>query len=252
MSDHDPLTVTHSLALTHVRTRAYKLQVLALGGNRLQFDARATTAGSADGEAIRKLVSALSTHCHALRYLDFAATAPVACPKGISAVVSHWVPTHPRAPVHPSGANLGGRGDSRWWDFGCGTKASSGRGTGSHDGPLTLGACLWATEVLEQWRCLFQAAAGGSAEELSEWREEALRVLQRLLATRSVTRAELRGVVTESKLGKALSRTAALGDRNSQPEDRGAMVSAVPVLASVLKGKWKALLEGSRPREHTP
>jgi len=105
--------------------------------------------------------------------------------------------------------------------------------------------------VLEQWRCLFQAAASGSAEELREWREEALRVLQRLLATRSVTRAELEGVVTESKLGKALSRTAALGDRNSQPEG-AAMVSVVPVLAAVLKGKWKALLEGSRPGERTP
>jgi len=238
--------------LTHMRTHACKLQVLALGGNRLHFDARAAAAGAADGEAICKLVSALSTHCHALRYLDFAATAPVACPKGTaSAALSHRVPTHPRADAHPSGANLGGRGERRWWDFGCGTKGSSGRGNGSHDGPLTLGACLWATEVLEQWRCLFQAAASGSAEELREWREEALRVLQRLLATRSVTRAELEGVVTESKLGKALSRTAALGDRNSQPEG-AAMVSVVPVLAAVLKGKWKALLEGSRPGERTP
>jgi hypothetical protein len=230
-----------------------RLEVLALGGNRLLLDARTPAASTGDEDSIYKLATALATHCHALRYLNFAVSPSVASTK--RAAFRAAFPVHPRA-AHPSGVASAG-GDRVWWNFGCGAGSSvdddrvlaqqDGRGPSfwSHHGSLTLGVCLWATEVLEQWRSLHLGADDAVAEELSEWRQEAVRVLQWLLARRSVARAALMGVVAESKLGKALSRTAALGSRYAEG---GGTVSVVPVLAAVLKGKWEVLLEGGQSR----
>jgi hypothetical protein len=238
------LTFSSMETLASVLSSLGRLEVLALGGNRLLLDARTPAASAGDQDSINKLATALATHCHALRYLNFAVSPSVASTKRAA------------FPAHPSGVTTAG-GDRLWWNFGCGAGSSvddhrvlaqqDGRGPSfwSHDGSLTLGVCLWATEVLEQWRSLHLGADGAMAEELSEWRQEAVRVLQWLLARRSVARAALMGVVAESKLGKALSRTAALGSRYAQG---GGTVSVVPVLAAVLKGKWEVLLEGGQSR----
>lgn len=242
--------------LANVLSSLRRLEVLALGGNRLLLDARTSAASAGDQDSIWKLATALATHCHALRYLNFAASPSVASTKKSAAF-----PAHPRSAAHPRGVTSAG-GDRLWWYFGCGAGSSvyddcvlaqqdgSGPSFWSHDGSLTLGVCLWATEVLKQWRSLHLDADVAMAEELSEWRQEAVRVLQWLLARRSIARAALMGVVAESKLGKALSRTAALGSRYAQGGGViGGTVSVVPILAAVLKGKWEVLLEGRQSRK---
>ena len=123
------------------------------------------------------------------------------------------------------------------------------------DAPLTLGAALWTTEVLEQWRSKLLAKNPSAADydarkELEEWREEAVRVLTRLMAPRRVPRADVTGVIASSKLGRAVSRCAALlrpsdqspGGSSSIGRGGGAQ-RLVSLLAALVKAKWEAALE---------
>ena len=94
---------------------------------------------------------------------------------------------------------------------------------------LTLGAALWATEVLERLRLGWETMG---PEERAECREEAVRVLQHLLAVK-MTPCDLTGVVKQADLGRAVKRLAKPNVRQFGP---------AAILAAVLKGKWEAVL----------
>jgi len=272
-------------ALSKVMPSLGNLQVLALAGNRLPFDSRHPSAGGAEVEERDAFILALTTHCRALRYLDFAPSSAVAStnsPK--KSVIYPPVPNHPRHAATAFGKGVQGEGGGleggsndlddvvrvTYATGAVGGGSGKGNGDGGTNGgtrggksgvqgggsmreaagALTLGALLWATEVLEQWRTLYLAFAahhggGGSAgyasqSGYSEWEAEGVRVLQSLLAHRDVTHADLRGVVAESKLGRALSRAAALALSKGGHGGGGGLVA---VLAGVLKSKWGTLLE---------
>ena len=94
---------------------------------------------------------------------------------------------------------------------------------------LTLGAALWATEVLERLRLGWETMG---PEERAECREEAVRVLQHLLAIK-MTPCDLTGVVKQADLGRAVKRLAKRNVRQFGP---------AAILAAVLIGKWQAIL----------
>jgi len=239
-------------ALAKVLPALGRLEVLALADNRLRFGARSTGGGGGDDAsgamaAEEEFVSKLVQHCRALRYVDVLhvdravqrAAPPTPCP------------THPHHHQQPGATG----GDARtpgwerpWWqpDFVAAAYA-----------PLTLGAALWATEVLEQWRSQLLSTTSSAAdydarEELEEWREEAVRVLTRLLAPPRVPRADLTGVIAASKLGRAVSRCAALMRRSDERPGGvsgggggrgGGPARVVSLLAALVKAKWEAALE---------
>jgi hypothetical protein len=272
--------------LSKVLSSLVRLQVLALSGNRLLLDAHPALASAGGGggdvrrgglgleedKALERFVSSLCAHCHALRYLDFAPKSQVlTCPKAEarSSSVPRSAPYHPRDRKPQSGdEDRTGRECKyrTWWpvDGGAERGGIQGQKPARQESGLSLGAALWAREVLEQYRlAVFKVrgeagsgkfrdarlhSAGESEQEaLRDWNEEAERVLRRLLARESIERIDLTGVAVESGLGKAIARVAAMvngrGDTAGTEKGREKKEwGTVPVLAAVLKAKWSSIL----------
>ena len=176
-------------ALAKVLPSLRALEVLALAGNRLRMDGRRVAAcgrGEAQADDARAhgashhthdtdFVAGIVAHCSALRYLDFATSIPAAeAQQPARQSMRASASSHASSALHEcegprdrgAGGGLGAGRERPWWEPDFLQEACS---------PLTLGAALWATEVLEQWRAHHQAASDDhdAGEELEEWQREA-------------------------------------------------------------------------------